>query len=178
MQLAIFTSFTLDHPTRLQHILTDHREVLCTWRIWLSFCDQQTNQPMTTVTVNVTEALVLWNWSKCCNVAAELSSNGTYSSQMVKTCLCHPRNVRAHWQLSIEPHAQVSNNSYWLYDALVDIDAIVVRWQPTQLWRRTRQHFSDFIAANQTCLMLRDFLAWENFGIIHELLLSHDKMIQ
>jgi len=66
---------------------------------------------------------------KCCNClavsddAAELKSNGTYSAQMVKHVCAVPPEKRAS---ALIARCRTTNDSHWLYDALVNVDAIVV----------------------------------------------------
>ena len=60
----------------------------------------------------------------CCDDAAELSTDSTYSAQpqMIEARLHLAWDLQAHWQLNVEPHAQVSDNGHRLNGTLVDVD--------------------------------------------------------
>ena len=61
---------------------------------------------------------------QCCDDAAELSTDSTYSAQpqMTEARLHLAWDLQAHWQLNFEPHAQVSDSGHWLNGTVVDVD--------------------------------------------------------
>jgi len=71
---------------------------------------------------------VVWGRDEWCRHRGRVVDEQSVDDAVGKICSCNTRDIFAHWQLRVDPPAQITNDGHWLDDAVVHRDG-PCRWK-------------------------------------------------